>query len=436
MDTQKTIQREVTIKGVGLHTGVKTSVCFKPAEADSGITFVRSDLPGAPAIKAGVERVFSYPNSQRRTTLCNSGGSINTVEHLLAALSSLGIDNLVVEVDNEELPGMDGSAKDYVEALDKAGIKDLEKPRHYYSLKEPVYLNENGASLIAMPSDTFRVSYTLNYDHPLLSSQFLDLEVTADNFRSGIAGARTFCLEEEAQELKKQGLGGGASYENTLVVGKNGVIGNKLRFNDEFVRHKILDLIGDLSLFGQPLKAHIIAVRSGHALNVKMAKRLLQQKQKEESAGIALSICPEEGQIIDAQEIMKILPHRYPFLLVDRIIRLEQGKRVVGIKNVTINDYFFQGHFPGKPVMPGVLILEAMAQVGGVMMLSSEENRGKLAYFMSVDGAKFRKIVSPGDQLVMEITAVKIRSKTGQVYGKAFVDGKVVTEAMLMFALG
>lgn len=433
MDMQKTIKGEVTLTGIGLHTGSKVTVTFKAAPADSGVTFVRIDLPDKPAVKASVDCVPAYPQGRRRTTISSGIAGIHTVEHLMAALSALGIDNLAVELNGEELPGLDGSALEYLEAMDKAGIQTLDKPRDYYALKEPIHINESGVSLVALPSDTFRVSYTLNYDHPVLSSQFLDMEITEESFREGLAGARTFCLEEEAEELKKQGLGKGATYENTLVVGEKGVIDNTLRFPDEFVRHKVLDLIGDFSLLGRPLKAHIIAVKSGHALNARMVKAILQQQQKS-AAGV--DVCSGEGCVMDVQAIMGVLPHRFPFLLVDRITYLEEGKRIVGVKNVTINDAFFQGHFPGKPVMPGVLILEAMAQVGGVMMLSSAENRGKLAYFMAIDGAKFRKVVVPGDRLVMEITAGKVKSRTGQVFGKAYVDGKVVAEATLMFAFG
>lgn len=433
MDLQKTIKGQITITGVGLHTGNKAAVTLKPAPADSGVTFVRTDLPDRPEMKASVDCVSSYPRSKRRTTIGSGVAGIHTVEHMLAALSACGIDNLVVELDGEELPGLDGSALEYLKALDRAGIQTLDKPRDYYSLTEPIYINESGVSLVAVPCETFRVSYTLNYEHSMLASQFFDMEITEKSFRDGIAGARTFCLEEEAEELKKQGLGKGATYENTLVVGEKGVVGNTLRFPDEFVRHKVLDLIGDFSLLGQPLKAHIIAVKSGHSLNARMVKSILQQKQKSLAGA---NVCSGEGCVMDVQAIMDVLPHRFPFLLVDRITYLEQGKRVVGIKNVTINDAFFQGHFPGKPVMPGVLILEAMAQVGGVMMLSSAENRGKLAYFMAIDDAKFRKVVVPGDRLVMEVAAGKVKSRTGQVYGKAYEDGKVVAEATLMFAFG
>jgi UDP-3-O-[3-hydroxymyristoyl] N-acetylglucosamine deacetylase/3-hydroxyacyl-[acyl-carrier-protein] dehydratase len=255
-----------------------------------------------------------------------------------------------------------------------------------------------------------------------------------DIFKKDFAAARTFCLESEASQLQNQGMGLGANYENTLVVGKSGVIKNALRFDDEFVRHKILDLMGDLYLVG-PLKAHVVALRSGHSLNLKLAKKIAQQKEKYAVAGIGAGYHPQAGEQLDINMIKKILPHREPFLFVDKIIHLEMGKHATGVKNVTINDYFFKGHFPEKPVMPGVLIVEAMAQVGGVMMLAPEENRGKLAFFMAADNIKWRKTVVPGDQVVLDVVAGKIKSKTGQVHGKAYVDGKVVCEADLMFAL-
>ena len=242
-------------------------------------------------------------------------------------------------------------------------------------------------------------------------------------------------MEEEVEELRKMGLGQGANYENALVVGKNGVIGNKLRFADEFIRHKILDLLGDLYIMGIPLKGHIIAVKSGHSLNMKLVKKIRQQFRKTSLKPVVQPLEIPDGGQMDVNQIMQILPHREPFLFVDRILYLEKGKKVVGIKNVTINDYFFRGHFPGKPVMPGVLILEAMAQVGGVMMLSLPENRGKLAFFLTINNVKVRKTVVPGEQLVFEVNAGKIKTKTGILHGTASVDGKIVAEADLMFAL-
>lgn len=435
MDKQKTIEKEVSLSGVGLHTAVKVNITFKPAAVDTGIVFVRIDLPGRPLLAATREYLLPQERIQRRTSLGKNGVEVHTIEHLMSALSGLGIDNLLVEIDNQEVPGFDGSSAAFTESLLKAGLKSQDKDRRYLQVREPIFLEEDGASIMAVPSQDFRISYTLSYPHPLLQAQFFEENITGDVFTRQLSQARTFCLEEEAEELKSQGIGCGASYENTLVVGKDGVIKNKLRYADEFARHKVLDLLGDLYVLGMPLKAHIIALKSGHSLNVKLLNRLDQQKQRYLSAGVAAQSRLPVGEQLDINAIMQILPHRQPFLFVDRIIHLEMGKHAVGIKNVTINDYFFKGHFPGRPVMPGVLIVEAMAQVGGVMMLAPEENRGKLAFFLTINNIKFRKTVVPGDQLVLDVEAGKMKSKTGQVRGQALVDGKVVAEADLMFAL-
>lgn len=436
IDKQRTIEKEISASGRGLHTAKDTDIVFKPAPVDSGVNFIRIDLCAKPAIKSSAENVITNMRSPRRSSIGREDIQIHTIEHLMAALSGLKVDNLNIEINNDELPGLDGSSLGFVELLEEAGLKEQEKDRHCLTIKEALSVEEDEATIIALPYDGFKISYTLDYRHPYLKAEYKSLDINSESFKTEIAGARTFCLEEEAVELQKQGIGLGANYENTLVVGKDGIIKNQLRFEDEFVRHKILDLMGDLYLLGCPLKGHIIALRSGHSLNMKLVKKLIVQKQKGSLAGIAVGdIAVEDGAQLDAKMIMSILPHRDPFLFVDRVTYLEKGKRAIGIKNVTINDYYFRGHFPGKPVMPGVIIIEAMAQVGGIMMLSSQENRGKLAYFMAMNNVKFRKTVVPGDQLVFDVVAGRIKAKTGQVYGKAIVSGKVVAEADLMFAL-
>jgi UDP-3-O-[3-hydroxymyristoyl] N-acetylglucosamine deacetylase / 3-hydroxyacyl-[acyl-carrier-protein] dehydratase len=428
MDKQKTITHAVTIKGIGLHTGNKVSLTFKPAAVDTGIVFVRSDLPAKPKIQVGIDALVSRTGSLRCNCIGKDDSAIQTVEHLLAALSGLGIHNIEIDIDGNEVPGLDGSSTPFYEALLGAGITQQESACEPIVVKQPIIIREGSASIMAFPSSEFKISYTLCYDHPALKD-FMEIVVTQASFKQELLGARTFCLEEEVAQLRSLGFGKGANYENTLVLGSEGVINNKLRFKNEFVRHKILDLIGDLYVLGRPIAGHIVAIKSGHSLNLQLVKRIVEQQ----TSGGELKIVP--GQGLDITQIMKILPHRDPFLFVDRILELEPGKRVKGIKNVTMNDYFFRGHFPSKPVMPGVIILEAMAQVGGVMMLSKPENKGKLAFFMLINNAKFRKTVIPGDQLVFEVVAIKIKSKTGQVYGTASVDGTVVAEADLMFAL-
>ncbi len=436
MDNQRTIAKEIKVSGVGLHTAGKVTMTFKPAPEHSGIIFIRTDLPARPVIKAAVDSLLYPFSSQRRTSIGADGVAIHTIEHLMAALSGLGIDNLIIEIDSDEIPGLDGSSINFIESLQAAGIHSQSGLRGYFSVKEPLAVEEEGSSITILPANEFKVSYTLSYDHPLLRGQFLEVALNEESFIKELASARTFCLEDEASKLKEQGLGCGADYHNTLVIGKNGVIKNKLRFEDEFVRHKMLDLIGDLSLLGQPLKGHVIAIKSGHMLNLKLLRKIDQQRKRLLSGGIAAGPkrIDSDGTLC-VEQIMGILPHREPFLFVDRITHLEKGKRATGIKNVTINDYFFKGHFPGRPVMPGVIILEAMAQVGGVMMLAPDENRGKLAFFMAINNVKFRKTVVPGDQLVFEVEAGRIKARTGQVFAKAYVDGKIVCEAELMFAL-
>lgn len=433
MDKQRTLKGKISFEGIGLHSGQNSKVEILPAPINAGIFFIRQDL-GGQLIKADFYSLGSAEKFPRRTSICSNGIYIHTIEHLMAAFNLLRIDNAQINIWGEEVPGLDGSAKEFVQKIQEAGLEEQDAPVNFLVVKEPIWVEEAQTSIVALPYDGLRMSYALKYDNPLIGTGYVEV-VLNGNIQENIFQARTFCLEDEVKSLLDTGLGKGANYENTLVVSQKGVVKNKLRFPDEFVKHKVLDLIGDLYLAG-PLKAHIIAVKSGHSLNIKLLEKLRRYKEKTVGAGVGshTSFVPTTSQL-SSEEIMKLLPHRYPFLLIDRIIDMEKLKRAVGIKNVTMNEYFFQGHFPGRPVMPGVLIIEAMAQVGGVLMLSSEENKGKLAYFMAANNAKFRRTVVPGDQLVIEVVAGKVRSKTGTVYAKAFVDEKLAAEAELMFAL-
>ncbi|OQX82177.1 MAG: hypothetical protein B6D56_00245 [Candidatus Omnitrophica bacterium 4484_70.1] len=434
MERQKTIQNEVTLEGIGLHTGEKVKIKFSPAPLNSGIFFIRQDLTSHPIIKADYYSVLDPEMFPRRTSIGEDSVYIHTIEHLMAALHILGIDNLRIDIWGEEIPGMDGSAKDFVECLKKAEIVEQPLGRRYLSVKEPIWVQEKDASLCILPYPSLRISYTLKYNNPLINTDYLDINMDG-KYEADIHQARTFCLEEEVKPLLEMGLGKGSNYENTLVVSSDRIINNQLRVSNEFVKHKVLDLLGDLYLAG-PLKGHVIAIRSGHNLNIKLVRKLREYHKNITSGGVKSfgDFFPQKEEL-SVEEIMKILPHRYPFLLVDKILYLEPGKKAVGIKNVTINDYFFKGHFPSRPVMPGVLIIEAMAQVGGILMLADQKNRGKLAYFMAADKVKFRRTVTPGDQLAIEVICGKIKARTGVVYTKAFVEGKIVAEAELMFSL-
>jgi len=430
---QKTIAKEASISGVGLHTGKNVKMVFRPAPINTGVRFLRVDLGEPVEIVADITNTVDMEGSVRRTILGSGKARITTVEHVLATIAGLGIDNLFIEIDSEEPAEPDGSALPYVSLLKEAGICEQEAERFYLRLDRPIALQENGIELVALPHEGFRISFTIQYDNALIGTQHLDVDIDEASFNKGIAPARTFALQAEVDRLREMGLIKGGSYANAIVVKDEKVESEEsLRFPDEFVRHKILDLVGDLFLVGLPIKGHIMAHKAGHSANVKLA--MLLRRYAEEKHGPTLKLRHEtlSASNIDIHSIMKIMPHRYPFLLVDRIIELTE-KRVVGIKNVTINEPFFTGHFPNHPIMPAVLIIEAMAQTGGILLLSSVDNPGgKLVYFMGIDGAKFRKPVLPGDTLRFELELLRLKTRTCKMRGRAFVGEDLVAEADLL----
>ncbi len=429
MSRQRTIQREVELSGRGLFTGFPVKVRFKPAPPGSGITFVRTDQGNPIRIAA---RTDSLSKRARRTSLRNGAAAIETIEHCLAALHGLALDNIVVEIDNAELPGVDGSAMPYVEMLRQAGTTEQDAPRQRLTITEPVRVSEDDTELVAWPGepDQLEIIYELNYPGSPIGHQIHNFTLTTENFIDQIAPARTFVLEQEATQLRAAGLGTHLTYDDIVVVGDDGPIENTYRFENECVRHKILDLIGDLMLTGHFVSGKIYARKSGHHLNHELARRLVEQLTRARFEQ-RMTQAPE----LDIRNVQRVLPHRYPMLLVDRVVQMDGIKHAIGIKNVSVNEPFFQGHYPGQPIMPGVLIIEAMAQLSGILLSQKLEHTGKVAVLLSLDKVKFRRPVVPGDQLILEAQAVRVKARTGQTICRATVGGDLAAEASIRFML-
>ncbi len=416
---RRTLAGSATITGVGLHTGREVTARCVAGPPGQGIVFRRVDLPGAPTIRA---RIAEVQSTDRRTALGHGEAAVQTVEHLLAAAAALGLDDLTVEIDGPEPPIGDGSFTPFLEALSEAGVMETPGDPVIYRVLAPFQLSEGDSTYVVAPARTLRLTTTIEWAHPLIGRQSGAYDITPEEFTRELAGARTFGFLREAEALRSRGLALGAALDSTLVLSEDGLVGDAaLRWPDEFVRHKAADMLGDLALVGGRIQAHVIATKPSHQGNIALARWLTRTAQRD--GGVAMDI----GRILD------VIPHRYPFLLVDRILEVEGTTRIVGIKNVTINEPFFQGHFPGHPIMPGVLIIEAMAQVGGMLLLGTiEDPDQKVVYFMSLDNVKFRRPVLPGDQLRCELEMLQNRGRTCRMKGIAYVDGNVVAEAEMM----
>jgi UDP-3-O-[3-hydroxymyristoyl] N-acetylglucosamine deacetylase/3-hydroxyacyl-[acyl-carrier-protein] dehydratase len=457
-DRQHTIKSSISLNGVGLHTGHPSSLTFKPAEADTGIIFVRTDQANSDPIPALVDYVVDV---SRATVLGNKSTRIHTVEHVLAALTGMKVDNVLIELTADEPPAIDGSALPFVEALQKVGVVEQDVERLYLDVdKTYTYHDEkNAVDIVVVPSAEFRVTYMIDYKHISIGTQYTSM-YSMGEFLEEFSRARTFCMLSEMESLKKAGLIRGGSLDNAVVFvdGKfsdqeftrlkklfaldedldqdHTTLGNRdLRYPNEPVRHKTLDLVGDLTLIGAPIRGHVLVARGGHASHIEVAKQL---RKVFETQKITRKYGSKSGAgyVFDSQAIENLLPHRYPMLLIDRILELTPMERVVGLKNVTRNESFFDGHFPGHPVMPGVLIIEAMGQAGGVLLLNSIENSAtKVVYWTGLDNVKFRKTVIPGDQIKFTVELLLFRRGFCKMKGEARVDGVLVAEADMTAAV-
>jgi UDP-3-O-[3-hydroxymyristoyl] N-acetylglucosamine deacetylase / 3-hydroxyacyl-[acyl-carrier-protein] dehydratase len=432
-DRQHTLAKAASITGTSLHTGEPVTLTLQPAPENFGIKFRRVDLEDQPFIPALAEKVQKV---ERATTIAEGSVKVQTVEHVLSALTGMGVDNAIIEMNANEPPIADGSALPFVELIKAAGLQEQATPRKVFEIREPIYQETRDGTIIhIVPDKKFRISCT-NVGPDGRNTQFYSTEVTPELYEKEIAPARTFVYYEDVAPLAERGLIKGGTLEAAVVIRGDTLLSkHPLRFNEEFARHKILDIIGDLTLAGRRILGHVIAVRPGHGPNTEAARAIDKQYKDMRSMVPATVNLPLGDAVLNVNEVMSILPHRYPFLMVDRIVGFEGETKCTGMKCVTINEPYFEGHFPGHPIMPGVLQLEAMAQVASVLMLRQPANQGKIGYFMSANNVKWRKPVMPGDNLFIETELLKMKRNIGQALGRCIVNGQVVSEAELMFSL-
>lgn len=430
---QQTLAAPATLEGTSLHTGAKVTLTLRPAPEDHGFKFRRIDLPDQPFIAADVDKVQTV---ERATTLAEGSVKVHTVEHVISALTGMGVDNALIEMDSNEPPIGDGSSRPFVEMIRKTGLVAQNMPRRVWEIREPLHLETGDGTIITIvPHKSFKVSVT-NVGPDGRFTQYFSSEVTPEIYEKEICAARTFVYYEDVKPLLEKGLIKGGSLESAVVIRGEEIMSKEpVRFRNEFARHKALDIIGDLMLAGRRIQGHVIAVKPGHGPNTKMAAKMKSEYLRMRSLVPEPIHIPTGEGVLDINQVMAILPHRYPFLMIDRVIDTIGENKCIAIKNVTINEPFFSGHFPGHPIMPGVLQLEAMAQVSSIIMMRKPENAGKIGYFMSADNVKWRKPVLPGDTVFIESDVVKMRGAIGQTKCRCLVKGEVVSEADLKFMI-